>query len=47
MSFNFIYVVPLIPYAVATILTRSLLSHIFTRVENKPLKQRLEQKQRV
>ena len=38
--------VPLIPHsAIAkTILVRSLIFHIFTRVENQPLKQRLKQK---
>ena len=30
-----------------TILVRSLIFHIFTRVENQPLKQRLKQKRRI
>ena len=44
-DFHF-HLVPLIPYsAIAkTILVRSLIFHIFTRVENQPLKQRLKQK---
>ena len=42
------YLVPLNPYLeiVKTILVRSLIFHIFTRVSSQPLKQRLKQKRR-
>ena len=44
-----LHLVPLIPYsAIAkTVLVRSLIFQIFTRVENQPLTQRLKQKRRI
>ena len=44
-----IHLVPLTPYSVIprTILVRSLIFHIFTRVEYQALKQRLKQKRRI
>ena len=44
-----IYLVPFIPHsAIAkTVLLRSLIFHFSTSVENKPLKQRLKQKNRI
>ena len=41
--------VPLIPHSAIdkTVLLKSLIFHIFTRVENQPLKRRLKQKLRI
>ena len=46
VPFSSSYLVPILSY-LQKILIRTLIFHIFTRVENKPLKQRLKQKWRI
>ena len=48
-SIFYFQLLPLIPYsAIAkTILVRTLIFHIFTRVENQPLKRQLKQKRQI